>query len=64
MIRDSQEGKHPQYWIELQVETSQDLSEAVIDFLVSELHRGVIVEEKPETEGSVSQPVLIKAYLN
>ncbi|RUM88972.1 MAG: 50S ribosomal protein L11 methyltransferase [Thermodesulfatator sp.] len=64
MIRDSKEGKHPQYWIELQVETSQDLSEAVIDFLVSELHRGVIVEEKPETEGSVSHPVLIKAYLN
>ncbi len=52
------------YWVELRVTTSGDLSEAVVDFLVSELHRGVIVEEAGDAQGIHGNDRVIKAYLN
>ena len=64
MIRESKEKRRRKYWTELQVETSRELSEAVIDYLVSELHRGVIVEESQDDERPRSRSILIKAYLN
>ena len=64
MIRES-EGKRPaKYWAELRIETSPELSEAVIDYLVSELHRGVIVEENQDNNSPRSRSILVKAYLN
>ncbi len=51
--------------MELRVKTQEDLSEALVDFLVSELHRGVIVEEAQDDQGlSGSGDLIIKAYLN
>ncbi len=64
MIRQPSPKGHRKYWIELQVETTEELSEPVIDFLVSELHRGVIVEELKTEDGPLHRNLLIKAYLN
>ena len=58
----TKDGKR--YWIELRVRTSEDLSEALVDFLVSELHRGVIVEEEQDKDSHTQGNLVIKAYLN
>ncbi len=50
------------YWLELQIVINQELEEAVCDFLITELKRGVIIEELPK-EGEETK-LLIKAYLS
>ncbi len=62
-IPESDEKHTKKYWVELQVETVRELSDAIMDFLVSELHRGVIVHELESEDSSHPEKVLIKAYL-
>ena len=54
--------KKKNYWLELQIVINQELEDAVCDFLITELNRGVIVEELPK-EG-IETKLLIKAYLS
>ncbi len=64
MISESTNKAQKRFWIELRVETPPELSDAIIAFLVSELHRGVIVEEIQGDNNQQSEKLLIKAYLN
>ncbi len=56
MIKDK-EGKR--FWVELSIKCSRELEEPLVDYLVSELGRGVITEEVDELQDIL----LIKAYL-
>ncbi len=53
--------KKDNLWVELHIKVSPELEDAVCDFLVSELNRGVIIEEINEKKPPL---LLIKAYLN
>ena len=59
-------GAGPRLWTELRIEAAEDVSDAVSDFLVGLLGRGVIIEEPPDDEpGPDAGPrVIIKAYLS
>ncbi len=46
-------------WVELSIQCSKELEEPLCDFLISELSRGVLVEESPDNEDML----VIKAYL-
>ena len=52
--------KEKKLWVELCIKCSQGLEDVLGDFLVSELGRGVVIEDVPEGEGLIC----IKAYLS
>ncbi len=47
-------------WVEVSIQCSKELEEPLCDFLISELNRGVLVEEAPDNEDIL----VIKAYLS
>ncbi len=58
--------QQPRLWTELRIEASEEVSDAVSDFLVGLLGRGVILEdlEVDNPAEPFSRKVLIKAYLS
>ncbi|NPA94870.1 MAG: 50S ribosomal protein L11 methyltransferase [Thermodesulfobacteria bacterium] len=60
MISSQEKRQDKRLWVELSLLCSKILEEALSDFLISELERGVIVEEDPDNE----ELLVIKAYLS
>ncbi len=60
MITSQSKTKDRRLWVELSLLCSKILEDALCDFLISELERGVIVEEAPDNE----EMLVVKAYLS
>ncbi len=55
--------EHKRPWIELEIVCPEPLVDVVSDFLISTLHRGVLIEDLPESFAQSEPMSLLKAYM-